>query len=396
MIETEKTNKYQKPSLLKLSTAIICAVMLFLLLQPYFVWNFSSLYFATPLIILIIIYSRINLKNTISLILFSFLYLYIGIMNELNYFGIIYFICIVLLATGCDSYIDLVMKLLIKIFAILLVPSIILYILNMFFGIYLPTNIIDPPLEIRQYNYITQIFLVTENKPSFILLQRFYGYFDEPGVIGTFASVFLIMQKMNLNKWYNKVILVGGILSFSLAFYLSVIVYILIYSSTKNRILTSIVIIFIISNELFYDTMSFYIYDRIQIEDWKLAGDNRVQGENFNIWFQGYAISSESIFGLGAKATDIYNYGGASYKDLIVAYGWILFLLYNAYFIVLAKIKLKYINDTSIFILVLLIIMYQRPFVTNIMYVFILFGVISYLHSNSVADIKLKINTTNR
>ena len=53
-----------------------------------------------------------------------------------------------------------------------------------------------------------------------------------------------------------------------------------------------------------------------------LSGDNRTSAF-FDQWFQKYISTPTSIVGLGGGESLKINYGGASYKDLIVDYGFV-------------------------------------------------------------------------
>lgn len=51
----------------------------------------------------------------------------------------------------------------------------------------------------------------------------------KPGYLGTLSVFVLILGGMNLTRWYNLVLLIGGILSLSFAFYVMLAVVLVIY-----------------------------------------------------------------------------------------------------------------------------------------------------------------------
>lgn len=88
-------------------------------------------------------------------------------------------------------------------------------------------------------------------------VDRFYGVFDEPGVLGTIGAILLYVNKYDLKKWYNVALLLGGIFTFSLAFYILIIIGMVIYFSKDIKktvigifvFLIAIVIVFVMLHD---------------------------------------------------------------------------------------------------------------------------------------------------
>lgn len=64
-----------------------------------------------------------------------------------------------------------------------------------------------------------------------------------------------------------------------------------------------------------------YIISRMEYENGNFSGNNRTHG-GMDAWYKTYFENSDDYyFGLGAGASQIYNPGGASYKDIIINCG---------------------------------------------------------------------------
>jgi len=67
-------------------------------------------------------------------------------------------------------------------------------------------------------------------------LYRLCGIYNEAGLVGTLCALFLVADKYRIkNRGENTVLLVGGTLSFSLAFYLILGVYFVLINIGKHK-----------------------------------------------------------------------------------------------------------------------------------------------------------------
>ncbi|MDA2621699.1 polymerase, partial [Bacillus cereus] len=64
------------------------------------------------------------------------------------------------------------------------------------------------------YGFSEQYFFSYEGS-----IDRICAMFNEPGVVGTVSALILISKKLKLGRLYEKIILIAGILSLSMAFY---------------------------------------------------------------------------------------------------------------------------------------------------------------------------------
>lgn len=196
-------------------------------------------------------------------------------------------------------------------------------------------------------------------------VNRFYSIFDEPGVLGCLAAFVLFGNGYNFKDKRNLIIAVGGVFSFSLAFYLITVVGIIISNlNTGVKFFKSILFIFILV--LFFifafsesDTFRYVIIDRIlNLSDYGVA--SRTSNE-LNKFFEQF-ISSSSVF-LGHGTAFFENNEdikiGQSYKLFIIEYGLMGIVIVALMYFSLGASDLKIFIPCSI---IFFISFLQRPF----------------------------------
>lgn len=373
--------------------AYIFAFCVFLLSSPYFVWNSFS-----PLLLVAIcsILSIKNIKiinpiNNLFFVIFIFIYIYIAFKDDSNLFGVIHLmgICTILLTK--EEFLRKVLKNYIFLFSITLVPSILVFLLVNILKVNFPYSIIEPLNVDKLYDYIQYPFLVQPNQILDQLLPRFCGFYDEPGVVGTIAGVILLSSGFNLRKKINIPIFIAGLLSFSFAFYVMALVYGFIFVRSKYKVLIAItvfgVIILFSENEL----LNTYVFSRFQYENGQLAGDNREADEDFKGWYEKFSQSDKYYFGLGKNSSQIYNSGGASYKNMIVDYGVISISIICFVLIAFAYSKFRFKKEFFVYLFIVFSVLYQRPFITMYFYMFLIFSPLVFLEkSQENKELELK------
>ncbi|MEA4975151.1 MAG: hypothetical protein VB046_05375 [Paludibacter sp.] len=317
-------------------------------------------------------------------------FLFVGYKDGSNLFGYSALVGVVLLALVEDTFIRKVFKLYLYIYSITLIPSILSYLAVNLLGVNLPYEIIKPLNLSKSYTYILYPFYVQQNSFFDLILPRFHAYYDEPGVVGTVSGVLLMINKVDLKKKINYPVLFAGVFSFSFAFYIMILGYFLVFAKTKYKIIGAVVILsflpIISTNEL----LNTYILTRLEInEDGSLSGDNRIMNKNFEQFYERYSKSDDFYFGLEKKASSKYNFGGASYKDLIVNYGIVPFSVFILILLLYAHNKLQFRKEFFIYLFILFSVIYQRPFITDYYYMFLIFAPIIFM--SNVKPLKKKI-----
>lgn len=248
------------------------------------------------------------------------------IVNVILYRIIVFFIFFFLFIVNDEEKIK-VLCLISKLLACILLPSLLFFVLYIL-GLDLPH--ISVSFNDGEYNYENYFFFLLDDRSALIDIPRFHSVFLEPAHIGVTSVMLLLAQSFDLKKWYNIVLLVTIILTFSLAaylllglgFYFTKIIYknFFVYSSVIVLLLLSSYFIAISYNN--GDNMfNNLIFERLIVEDGKLSGDNRV-GDQFLSEYENF-VKTDKVF-WGVSKSDILNKfegGNAGYRVYIYQYG---------------------------------------------------------------------------
>lgn len=167
-----------------------------------------------------------------------------------------------------------------------------------------------------------------------LLLPRFQSLADEPGRLGTLCGLLLFpVWRMKNLKFPFFVILIGGIITFSLAYYILLVIFLV--SSIRHSFKTAILLLSFLAVVAYYlqDNLNYLILARFE-ETEKV--DNRTS-EVFDSYFERAIDNGEIWLGVGkekmriiAEESDGGNGGG---KVWVLQYGVISFivvlLIYN-------------------------------------------------------------------
>ena len=181
--------------------------------------------------------------------------------------------------------------------------------------------------------YLFVINYVADN----IFIPRFAGMFLEPGHLGTMCCFLLHIGEYRLKNFGNIVLLLGIILSLSLAAYGLLFGGFCMYIFTRSKKGIIYVLLFLAFVAGVWGVSSVYnqgenylnnkIFLRLVFEDGEMAGSNRTTSI-FDAYYERYLNSSETLFGVGREAyetkaaTNIVN-GCAGYKRFFYLRGWI-------------------------------------------------------------------------
>lgn len=169
-----------------------------------------------------------------------------------------------------------------KVFALMLVPSLFLFVLfNIGFDV---ANL--GWIKHRQFGYefINHIFFLSGSYGI-----RFQSYFCEPGHLGMIIALLLYALKMNFRLWYVKIFMLSLLFTFSLAGYVLAFIGFLFISILQKRIAYTVrnILFFccimscIMAGFYFtgkYSLMNEFIIERLAFDknEGTIAGDNRV------------------------------------------------------------------------------------------------------------------------
>lgn len=394
------------------------SITTFLLMRPYFVWStfrgggFSLLVpvslFITTLFMFFYFFItdiKLNMLDFSFGVFFIFIWMYFlmrGIESTSflrigNYF-------LLALILGFFFLTDYDKKVAFNkfslIFAISLLPSIIISMVS-FLGFEFSYQILTPEHigKMLAGNYYKNYIGAVTLHPTYLRYSRICGMFDEPGVVGTFAALFLAADNLRLKgRIRNIIIMIGGILSVSLAFYILISTAYILRTLNKGFMKTLIVfimlaLVFNITTTLLSD--NFYILneiiERLEFIDGNIKGNNRTSisfDMEFNNFIRGDIFKVFWGYGSGASSNNPSMYGSSSYKILIYDYGIVGFIMLLGW-ILCASIKKTGLEKTSLTLMIVFVIsIYQRPSVLSIQYLLLLFGGYANLKSIKVLEIE--------
>lgn len=369
----------------------ICAFLLFVISYPKWFWNMSPyvMIWASYLLLIIAIGDinpkRQNIFCWIAL-LFQIVFVYVYyVLPDTNMNGRI---MALLQGIGfasiflCTSeFWKEVTDRFIKLLAVLLIPAIIEHVLVSYFSIPLHYYLIDEcPINVGRGYFVFNFNVYTESAFSFF--NRFFSFYDEPGVLGNILMVLLYIQKFNLKKWYNIVFLVAGILTYSLAFCFALMIYYIILSSVRTRIV--FILLVLIFTYLFYgnEYLDQYVFGRLIFEDGHMAGYNR-EKYNFDNWFDSLSVKDYLFTGYSYREKIVY---AASWKWAFALYGIIPFILFVFSIILSQAKKIQNRKGWLLGIVLVIIIFIQRPFIHLYLYSYLLVLPFIYLAQSSISN----------
>lgn len=409
-------------SFLQKLVEISFAIVQIVILNPYFLWDgfrggiFSSQ--GIPLLKLIYVFviligatyvlmnRQVERKN---FYIFSFLMFDLVVieficgcrfndLSSITLASILNFLVIGLFCLFPNEVKAHIYRLFLFMFAVSIIPGII-YSVFTFAGINLSFETISAASEIKQNSYVQYLhfpFAVQISKTYDLIgnLNRFRlcGIYDEPGRVGTVCALLLTAEGLEIKKdWKNKVLLIGGILSLSLAFFL-IIAIVFIYKLFKEKkskyamILITVLIAFIVFLNIDFDNVALAsLQKRFVITSAGLAGNNRTGTEFNNIFYEFLNSSKILTLLLGNGEGSMYKVlsaasigYGSSYKSIIYDIGFLGSFLYIFWILMYGKrywSNKKMINsfifiNTAIYIVNL----YQRPSIFHPSYLLILLG----------------------
>ena len=253
-------------------------------------------------------------------------------------------------------------------------------------GIHMPSDFISADQAIKVYNnqhYLHYFGCVFRESIYYSpRIKQLCGMFDEPGMVGTVCALTLVGNRFRIKN--NKkviILLIAGILSFSLAFYIITFLYFSYYYLSKRKLKKSqllvlgglvLLLVFLANNTYFQER----IISRLSLAS--LINNNRTSAE-FDIIFSDFLQSDAILLGVGNNSPVFMTVDASSYKVLIYAHGFIGFALIVGWFIYGGIIYAKKNRDALILLGFFVLSIYQRPWVISLYYILNLFGGIAYL-----------------
>lgn len=387
----------------KIISLALC-LHVFISLNPIYVWGNYKLLYALSLVLLFFVslgelksasYQNLSLPK-VALIVLIVIYNY---LLGMSIFGIAaYSLSVILILLLPIEILLKTIDYFRSLFCILILPGIILWVLHHITNDFTLLSLFQIPDDLnpsefkvmKNENYMLYPFSVAlaymYEQDGFY---RFIGFFDEPGLLGTVAFFLLATANYNIKNAKNTIILIAGLISLSLAFYVLTFIYLFFCSFKQYKKILY----------LMFFAGSIYILSSISIPFNKaigsrlhivhsdagivIAGDNRsneVLEQEFTQASQ--ASTGQIIFGdRNYNNTD----GSASWKMIFIQTGVIGLLIFISILILTLIIYSGYHQIcwiSVVFLLCLFASFYQRPDVIKTFYflVFIVSIMTSHLY----------------
>lgn len=357
----------------------LTAFLLFLLLFPYFAWPLAPYYYYLvifPLAGLFFLNKGIEVSKYACI--FAALCLFASMCSGVNLFGAISMVLLALVFNVNKAFLCTVYEKFYLLYTVLIALSMISYALVQT-GFALPSEILPPPpRNTIDLNYIAYPFYVRPLRLNEVSFFRFNGMFDEPGTVGTMALLLLVIEKCSFKKKGNLIILLSGILSFSLFFYIAIGFYLLLKiflvgSQIKERlfvgVLLALSVILVIKNPLANEM----ILSRMEWDSDKstIVGNDR-SSEELTEYVNSIRGTYVYLFGQNDKEIKARFNESSSLNNVILDYGVVVLILYILFWFFYARNSIGFNRHLLFFMALFMINLYNRPTLFNYYRLFLL------------------------
>lgn len=359
-------------------SSIISAIILFYYTSPYFVWGemLNNNYIKTFLIyILGILFFKHRERFDKGKMALLFIWWLIALVvycftGRYNINLWIFSLPILLFPFLKNDFRNSVFDYFLLIYASVIALSLVFWFLAIG-GIIAPYKTIAALNELKNLNYYVYPFLVTDSLP----VLRFFGVYDEPGVVGTLSGILLCINKFNSKDWKSIILLSSGLLSLSFFFYLLIPVYYMLYfafqkKSMKKIVGLSVLLVLIVPLIHFVPVLNEKIGERLVWDSTKgsFAGDNRINQEVVDFYYMSMLNSGSLWTGIDNKEDYLMAVqGSSSFWSILIVNGLLFVLLYIGFFTYYGYIYMNRHNYWLfvLYLFVFLGVIYQRPSVFN-------------------------------
>lgn len=211
------------------------------------------------------------------------------------------------------------------------------------------------------YSFTNYYLFLIDDRSLFEIIPRFQSIFLEPAFLGSTSALLLMTQRGKWKRWYNISLIIGIIVSFSLAgyAYFIAIIFLNMWIEKKKFIKKFLSVILLISAivgcSFIYKNGDNMLHNliilRLEIDDGEMAGNNRVS-EDFETDYESFLQTSDIIFG---SDYDYSKFGDSGYKVFFYDYGLVgIILLYVFYFLAFSKYDNNRCMVSAMFILTLI------------------------------------------
>lgn len=337
---------------------------------------------------------RKDLFQTIPMIIFVIISSFHTYDGSISFSGFLFSLLWIIFALAPDNIKKRTFIYFKNAFIIICIASIICY-LSYDLNLFLPYKVVNYyNNNAIVENYIDYKFIFLYRASSSISLVRLCGICNEPGYFGTICALILCASSLNLKKKSNIIIFIAGFLTFSLAFIITLVIYLLLkYLKDVRTVILTVLLtcfyLFLLPNIYTGNPTIDRFIQRMTITDEGLAGDNRTTDELEYVFDD--VVKNKPLFGYGNNYIKSNNLKGSlSYKTYIIQYGFVGCILLWGSLLLAALYKNK--NYLSIiYIIAFFVNIYQRPNIMTLQYQILLFGGLAFIN----AKLRVKENANN-
>jgi len=380
--------------------SLIFGSLIFLTLRPYFIWESKLIYaivFALA-ITMTFAWSLYVARISKSSVVFISVFLSSVFLNQFTLNGLYPWISGAAVLILCFLLFDekiykSTLNVFINIYALVSIPSILMFFL-IAAGVNLEWEYLEPYSKAKQLTglYYREYFgMVVLSTQIFPLgsgeLFRLCSVFPEPGVVGTVSALLLTVTRFEIKNWKGVTLLVSGLLSFSLAFYVLACLYLILKKPFYLFILVGLLsaLFFSLPSDIKDNRLiNYYVKERgetlfVNFDE----VDNRVD-DCFQRHYDEFFNTTDVFIGNGHKASIATQCDASSFKTIIYDYGIIGFLILLLFYMIILISKIRTRSDFISCIPLLIVFLatsYQRPaFDTFWFFAIFIGGIISLLH----------------
>ena len=213
---------------------------------------------------------------------------------------------------------------------------------------------------------------------------RYSGFFDEPGTFALFSLFAILINKLYFQNKNKEILLIlVTCFTFSIAFYISIIIYFLLFYF-KIKHLKFIILLLILISLIFYyfkdqnDTIA-KVYEitvnRLSVTNNGISNTNRsdLLTKDLNLFL------NNPFFGVGSLNKDL---GGANFFAIFARYGIVGSLFYYIHLLYLFYVSIKSKKQIQINIkcfIVLLMTLFYRPELSSVLTLLSIYTMSNYI-----------------
>lgn len=273
-----------------------------------------------------------------------------------------------------------------KFLAVMALLGAVTYILH-YLHVSLPHQVVDYYNSIPGAKYINYYTCFIYNKE---IPLRLCGWFNEPGYFGTVVALALCADHIDLKKVENWFLLIGGALSFSVAFFAILAIYVVLKNCKKPWFLgllaVAAVFYFLILPHIEFGIRWLdKLVARFVFKNGSLGGDNRSNAQVDAILMQVLGSKNWLLGNGGGYSSTVFE-RALTFKIFLIDYGVLGFvLLFGSHLAAAIYCAKKNWKAICLYICFFLSV-YQRPNIFVLLYYVVLFGGIENLRYEPAAD----------